>query len=128
MQDALQFARTSATRLYVGKRGGRASITQPEIDQLVVEQCGKVQLHMQKQPVLQTLPSTHHLHSQLLFVVVGRLPVVCAYRHLGQCTKSDGMCVTTKQSWPLMLCAMCAMCAMCGIVLQSVALNTTMCT
>ncbi|KXZ42698.1 hypothetical protein GPECTOR_124g498 [Gonium pectorale] len=38
-QDALGFAGPSAERIYVGKRGGRDSIKQPQIDALLVEHC-----------------------------------------------------------------------------------------
>ena len=42
MQDALQFVRPDAKQVFVGKRGGRESIKQPAIDQLLVEHCMQV--------------------------------------------------------------------------------------
>lgn len=42
-QEALAYAPAAAERVYVGKRGGRPSIKQPEIDQLLVDKCRQVQ-------------------------------------------------------------------------------------
>lgn len=40
-QEALELVRPDALRVYVGKRGGRESIKQHQIDQLLVEHCTK---------------------------------------------------------------------------------------
>jgi len=39
--EALAHAPAAAERLYVGKRGGRPSIKQPEIDRLIVDKCAR---------------------------------------------------------------------------------------
>lgn len=39
-----EFASPESQKIYVGKRGGRPSIKQPEINQILVEACQKVSL------------------------------------------------------------------------------------
>jgi hypothetical protein len=44
MQEALQYAPAGAEAVYVGKRGGKASFKQPDIDQLLVQYVQQVRL------------------------------------------------------------------------------------